>query len=178
MRKLLLVTVLALAASAAQADNGFFYVGAGVSKDKLSNIAPSGGFADIDKTSWKVLAGLRPISLFAVEADYLDLGSQTNTFVGADSNAKAFAGYGVGFLPIPVPYLDVYGKAGLARWSLSGSNTGSLFSFSNHGTEFAWGAGVQAHVGNIGGRLEYERFSIPNTDGARVYSLGVILNLM
>ena len=178
MRRLLLVTVVALAASAAQADSAFFYIGAGVSKAKLSNIAPTGGFANIDNTSWKVLAGLRPIKLFAVEADYLDLGSQTNTFVGANSNAKAFAGYGVGFLPIPVPYLDVYGKAGLARWSLSGSNTGSLFSFSNHGTEFAWGAGVQAHVGNIGGRLEYERFSIPNTDGARVFSLAVILNLM
>jgi hypothetical protein len=79
-----------------------------------------------------------------------------------------------------VPFVDVFGKAGLARWSLSGSRSvpGSLFAFSDHGTNFAWGAGAQVHVGNIGGRLEYERFSIPNTDGARVFSLAVILNLM
>src|SRR5437773_10707629 len=51
---------------------------------------------------WKVLAGLRPVSVFAVEADYLDLGSQTSAFVGgtSHSDAKAFAAYAVGFLQI------------------------------------------------------------------------------
>jgi hypothetical protein len=39
-------------------------------------------------------------------------------------------------------------------------------------------AGAQAHIGNIGGRLEYERFRIPNTDDARVFSLSVILSLL
>jgi len=183
MRRLLLVIALALAAGAAQADNGFFYIGAGISKNKLSDITNTGtSFADIDNTSWKVFAGLRPISVFAIEADYLDLGSQTSNFVtfSSHSDGKAFAGYGVGFLPIPVPFLDVYGKAGFARWSLSGSSgpPGNLFAFSRNGTEFAFGAGVQVHVGNIGGRLEYENFNIPNTNGARVFSLGVFLNLM
>src|SRR5205823_15095619 len=88
MRTGLFMAVLALGAGTAHADNGFIYVGAGVSKDKLSNIAPSGGLADIDKTSWKVLAGLRPVSVFAVEADYLDLGSQTSAFVGGTSRSE------------------------------------------------------------------------------------------
>lgn len=183
MRILLLATLLALTASVAQADNGLLYVDAGVSKAKLDNIVPSGGLSNIDNTSWKLAAGVRPVSYLAVEADYLSLGSQTNTFVTttSSSHAKAFAGYAVGFLPLPVPFLDVFGKAGLARWSLSGSSSttaGSLFSFSNHGTEFAWGAGVGAHVGNVGARLEYERFSIPQTDGARVYSLEFVFNVM
>src|SRR6266699_3653728 len=144
MRTLLLLMALALAAGAARADNGLIYVGAGVSKDKLSNIAPSGGLADIDKTSWKVLAGLRPVSVFAVEADYLDLGSQTSAFVGgtSHSDAKAFAAYAVWFLPIPVPYLDLYGKAGLARWKLNGSSPLVSAPFSTNGTEFAWGSGA------------------------------------
>ena len=30
----------------------------------------------------------------------------------------------------------------------------------------------------IGGRLAYESFNIPNTNGARVFSLSVFLNLM
>lgn len=182
MRKLLPVIVLALGASAAHADNGWFYAGGGVSKDKLSDIANSGtNFADIDSTSWKLFAGLRPMSVFAIEADYLDLGSQTNTFVttSSHSDAKAFAGYGVGFLPIPLPFLDVFGKAGLARWKLNGSALSPLAppsSFSNSGTEFAWGVGTQVHVGNFGARLEYENFRIPSTNGANVVSLGVFFN--
>src|SRR5438552_11769172 len=81
-------------------------------------------------------------------------------------------------LPISLPYLDLYGKAGLARWKLNGSSPLVSAPFSTNGTEFAWGGGVQVHIGNIGGRLEYERFNIPNTNGARVFSLAVFLNLM
>lgn len=178
MRRFLLLIVLALGASAARADNGLLYLGAGISKDKLSGIANAGtNFADIDNTSWKAFAGLRPLSAFAVEADYLDLGSQTNTFTNTSSNAKAFAGYAVGFLPIPLPFLDVFGKAGLARWKLNGSAAAPLTSFSTSGTEFAWGLGTQVHVGNVGARLEYENFRIPSTNGAKVVSLEVYLNL-
>jgi len=188
MRRILLVTVLALGAGAAEADDGLLYVGAGLSKDKVQGITHTGvPFADIDKTSWKVLAGFRPIKLFAVEADYLDLGNRTNTFIsGASthSDAKAYAGYAVGFLPLPLPFLDVFGKAGVSRWKLNGSASSagtlppsSFFAVSDQGTEFAWGAGAQAHIGNIGGRLEYERFRIPNTDDARVFSLSVFMNL-
>ena len=178
MRRLLLVIALALGASAAYADNGSFYIGAAISKDKLSSIAHQGtSFADIDGTSWKLYGGFRPMSVFAVEADYLDLGSQTRTFVTTttSSNAKAFAGYAVGFLPIPLPFLDVFGKAGLARWKLNGSSP--ITSFSTNGTEFAWGVGTQVHAGNIGARLEYERFNIPSTNGANVVSLGLYLNI-
>jgi Outer membrane protein beta-barrel domain len=191
MRKLLLVTALALGAGAAHADdagNGLFYVGAGVSRDTLGDIIDLGGLPDIHSTSWKVFAGVRPMSIFAVEADYMDLGSRTSTFIDdttAHADAKAYAAYAVGFLPIPVPFLDIFGKAGLARWKLNGSlGTPSLplppasISFSDSGTEFAWGIGAQGHVGNIGGRLEYENFNIPNTDGARIVSLEVYLNLM
>jgi hypothetical protein len=55
MRRLLLLIVLALAAGTAGADNGSFYVGAGISKDKLSDIANQGtNFADIDVSSLDV----------------------------------------------------------------------------------------------------------------------------
>jgi opacity protein-like surface antigen len=193
MRRIVLVIALALAAGAraAQADeedfSGRLYVGAGLSKDKVEGITHTGvPFSDIDKTSWKVLAGFRPVKVLGVEADYLDLGNRTSTFINAvnsHSDAKAFAGYAVGFLPLPVPFLDVFGKAGVARWKLNGSQSagtlppGNFFAFSDQGTEFAWGAGAQAHIGNIGGRLEYERFQIPNTNDARVFSLSVILSV-
>ena len=181
MRKFLLGLALALAAGAAQADNGTFYLGAGISRDNLKDITATA--SDLNSTNWKIWAGFRPISVFAVEADYLDLGSQTvNTaFTSTHVNYKAFAAYAVGFVPIPVPYLDVFGKAGLARWTSSGSASfgasPGLFSLSDEGTQFAWGIGAQVHVGNFGGRLEYENFSIRNTNGANIVSLSVFLNL-
>ena len=177
MRRLMLFTVLAFGASAARAENGFFYLGAGVVRNSLSDITARGGLPDIKNTSWKAYAGVRPINEFAVEADYLDLGSKTinTTQSSTNLNYKAFAGYAVGFLPIPLPVIDVYGKVGLARWKLNG-NVGSLGNLSTNGTEFAWGIGVQAHLDMVGARLEYENFNVPNTSGASVASLSVFLN--
>ena len=184
MRKLALVLALsqALGASVAEADNGLLYLGAGVARDNLRDIAATN--SNLNSTNWKVWAGVRPISVFAVEAEYMDLGSQTvnpNVEFRAHISYQAFAGYAVGFLPIPVRFLDVYGKAGLARWSSSGD----VFEFvnapppslSDNGTQFAWGAGAQLHIGNLGARLEYENLSIRNTNGANLVSLSVFLNL-
>jgi hypothetical protein len=182
MRRLLIVIVLALGAGIAQADdNGLLYIGAGITRDNLKDITATGG--DLNSTDWKVFAGFRPISLLAVEADYIDLGSETVNTTAASTHLqyKAFAGYAVGFAPIPVPYLDVFGKIGLARWTTSGGSSvlpsSSFFSLSDNGTQFAWGVGGQVRVGNIGGRLEYENFNIRNTNGANVVSLSVFLNL-
>jgi len=181
MRKLLLpVLVLALGAGAARADQELLYLGAGITRNSVKDIASTA--SDFNTTSWKLLAGFRPISMFAVEADYIDLGSQTTSFSNASAHLqyKAFTGYAVGFLPLPVPYVDVFAKIGLARWSSSGSNValpGNFFSLSDSGTEFAWGIGAQAHMGKLGVRLEYESFSLPNTNGANVFSLDAMLSL-
>jgi Outer membrane protein beta-barrel domain len=188
MRKLLLVICLALGAGVAQADNGMLYVGAGVVRDNLRDITATN--SNLNSTNWKIWAGLRPISFLAVEADYMQLGSQnvSSMFVSGTSTThidyKAFAGYAVGYLPIPMPYVDVFAKAGLARWTSSGGSSvfiapGSttFFSLSDNGTQFAWGAGGQLHIGNFGGRLEYENFSVRNTSGVNLVSLSVFLNL-
>ncbi len=176
MRKLLLALVLVFAAGAACADDGLFYIGAGLTNDNLRDIAATN--SNLSSTDWKVWAGLRPISLFAVEADYMDLGSDD---VAATHLAyKAFAGYAVGYVPIPVPYLDVFGKVGLARWTESGGSGvpgGGFLSLSDNGTEFAWGIGGQVRFGNFGGRLEFENFSIRNTGGANLISLTAFLDL-
>ena len=185
MRRLMLLTVLALGASAARADNGFFYLGAGVVRNSLSDITDLGGLPDLSNTSWKAFAGVRPLDWLAAEMDYIDLGSGSSSTsssagnVTAHADGKALAAYAVGFLPIPLPVVDVYGKAGLARWKLNGdvNSLVSPGSLSTNGTEFAWGIGVQAHISMFGARLEYENFNIPNTSGAKITSLSVFLNL-
>jgi hypothetical protein len=80
------------------------------------------GFA-AHRNAWKLLLGLRPISLLGAELDYLDFGharfsSPLNSFGNAlriDAHPKATAIFGVIYAPIPIPLLDVYAKAGVAR---------------------------------------------------------------
>ena len=184
MRTLLLGSLLLLAAGAAQADNELFYLGAGISSNKVTDIASIN--SDLSRTSWKAFAGVRPLSGFAVEADYLDLGTRTinvDSFSNTHVGYKAYAGYAVGFVPLPLPVVDVFAKLGFARWSESGGSTlgsgfGSSFtSLSANGTELAWGIGAQAHYGMFGGRLEYEAFHVTNTSGAGVLSLSFMLRL-
>jgi hypothetical protein len=189
-----------LRASIAQADSGLFYFGVGITSNHVSSVGVQGFdnyFPSINSTSWQVFAGIRPIRLFAAEVAYLDLGSRANVFntpgsceftgcsVSWKSDAKAFAGYALGFLPIPLPYLDVYGKAGLARYKLNRTITNytdydgggtplSSSAYPDNSTVFAWGAGIQAHFGILGGRLEYEGFNKASTS---VYSLSVFINL-
>ncbi len=190
MRRLLLLLSLALGAGVAQADNDSLYVGAGVSRDNLKDIAATN--SDLNSTNWKVWAGFRPISVFAVEADYIDLGSQdisSSTQIETNSSThlgfKAYSAYAVGYLPIPDPILDVFVKAGVARWNSSGSQSTfspferpSYSSLSDNGTQFAWGLGAQVHFGHIGARLEYENFDIRNTGGTNIISLSGFLSLL
>lgn len=200
MRTLPLVALLAvgIGAGSAHAATNLVYIGAGLSNNQVEDITHTGvPFSHINKTAWKAFAGVRPIPWLGAEVNYMDLGNRTDRILGGTSgvgagtfshtDARAFTAFGVGFVPLPptVPFLDLYGKAGLARWRLSGSSdAGSLppasrgfYDFTDRGTSFAWGLGAQVHVGNIGGRLEWERFNIANTSGARVWSLAVVFSL-
>src|ERR1700733_1952730 len=166
MRKYLLAGVLVLAATAVQAADGV-YVGASVGKSDLTDVFGDGFNLDPNGVAWKAILGFRPIDFFAVEANYLDFGSQTKAFgPGTQSaDAKAFAAYGLGI--VPLPYLDAFAKIGAARWKLDGDiqGGGQFFSFNTHGTQFAYGGGVQANWGPFSARFEYDGFDIRNTNG-------------
>lgn len=169
----LLPAMLATATAANAADNGI-YLGAGVTQAKVDDIFNTN--LKIDNTAYKLIAGIRPLDFLAVEANYIDLGDETRNFAigSAHADAKAFAAFGMLFLPIPI--VDIYAKAGLARWKLDGSSNAAgvpLTSFNKKGTEFAYGAGAQLTFGSLGARLEYETFDIDNTDGADLVTLGL-----
>jgi hypothetical protein len=198
MRKLLLLSVLALGATGARAENGLFYLGAGVSYNSVTNIADNvyrapGG---ISAGSWKAFVGVRPLKWLATEADYMDLGNgHTANYLGGNacldyglaaydcnlnvnSHGSTYAGYLVGFLPTSSPNWEFFAKAGAAHWMLSGDFSPPVSStFSRSGTNFAWGIGLQAHVNKVfGARLEYERINIPDSSGANIVSLSLLLN--
>ncbi len=124
---LAVLTVGACAAStAALADNlAGFYVGAGVGYSTVrSDDSAYGlpGYYNDHQTAWKAIAGVRPIPFLGAEYEYIDFGHPNNDHgyngfnnYGLDSHPHASALFGVGYLPLPIPFIDVFGKAGVAR---------------------------------------------------------------
>jgi opacity protein-like surface antigen len=186
----LTVAVLACAAPAAQAlDLIGPYIGAAIGQGRVEtgeltvstsgNTASAGTFAE-NHSAYKLLAGVRPISLIGVEVEYLDFGRPGRSFSSgviarADVKLDGAAAFGVLYL-LPVPLLDVYVKAGVARLQATANLTGILpgvgicpvgspncavFSQRNTvtNTGAAAGAGVQLKVGAWAVHAEYERFS-------------------
>jgi hypothetical protein len=161
------------------------YIGAAVGqadvKDNQSTIIGPLGFSQ-DDTGWKVLAGLRPLPVFGAEVEYIDFGNPTASYslVRGDVSAKGAALFGVGYLPIPLPF-DVFAKAGLGRISTSALGTascpaplacGSQFQLDRTETKFAYGAGIQGRLRAFAIRAEYERVDV-SIGNPNLLSLGL-----
>lgn len=177
MKKLLLICALALPAGVAQAEPPLgFYAGAGLTTGTVDNVLHSG--LDISNTEWKIFAGLHPpTTAFGAEVEYLDFGSETTAFAHAQGHALGVDI--LGYLPLPVQVLSLYGKAGFSRWDVSGNVVDPRFiGLDDHGVQFTWGVGAKATFGNLAARLEYERFNVTNTDGANIVTIGVQVTLL
>jgi opacity protein-like surface antigen len=154
----------ALSSAAAVADPFDWYVGAGVGYSTLQSSSAPFIPESIEQhpTGWKVFAGWRPIGILGAEVEYADLGSKSGTSGSTSQHATgdAVAAYAVGYLPLPLPILDIYGKVGVgnvhASLSLNGVST------SGSSTVLAYAAGIQLKFGAPALRLEYEGF---NTSG-------------
>jgi hypothetical protein len=178
------------AGTVALADNpAGFYLGAGLGYSDLGNERYGYdnyyGYHD-GSTAWKLIAGVRPIAPVGVELEYIDFGradDNPNYYYGGDyyngnhTYAKAGAVFGVGYLPLPLPFLDVYGKAGVARlqqttttyYSGCGTTSENCLASGSYrnddwSTNFAYGVGVQGKWRSLAVRAEYERISASGND--------------
>ena len=152
------------AATGARADNGL-YLGAALGQSESGVRNSSFNFKDRDQ-GYKLIAGIRPLKLLAVELNHVDLGSSS---VGAaQARTKAADGFVLVFLPLPV--VDVYGKLGYVSWKTDASAPG--LSLHRTGSDPAFGAGVQLHFGSLAARLEYEAFSAQEAANPTLLSLG------
>jgi opacity protein-like surface antigen len=142
------------------------YVGGAVGQARVDSTEPFGGAFTENHSAFKVMVGLRPISLVGAEIAYLDFGhpSRLDGFIATDVTMKGAAALGILYLPVPI--VDIYAKAGLAR--LQSTVTTSIVCcidiaspapFSRTNVGFAGGAGAQFKVGSFAVRAEYERFN-------------------
>jgi len=133
------------------------YMGVGLGQSNADvALAP-----DFDKKDmgWKIFAGGRFLSMFGAELDYLNLGKPNGG--GAEVKSKGFAAFGMYYLPIPLPVLDIYVKAGMARLDSDGSD--GVTPFSTDDTKFAYGGGLQLKFGSWAIRSEYEKFKVEDS---------------
>ena len=175
--------------NSARADNPLgAYVGVGVGQSKVGSnnyydYGYYGGYHDHD-AAWKAIIGIRPLPIVGAEVEYIDFGSGNgaNGYYGngyfysnASSHPKAEVLYGLGYLPLPLPFLDVYGKLGVARLQsnittyaypsgycappYSTCSAPVAYRTDQTDTKFAYGAGVQAKWQDFAFRAEYERIS-------------------
>jgi opacity protein-like surface antigen len=154
---------------AAHAENELSaYVGAGIGRSQMDIDSQN---ASLHGTGWKAVVGVRALDFLGAEAEYVDLGrARVNTqYAQLDSRASGPAVFGLAYLPIPIPYLDVFGKAGIAniqqRATLQSNGGGSAClpgvgcdGFNRSESEFAWGGGVQVKVAKIAVRAEFEQY--------------------
>lgn len=175
-----------------------FYVGAAIGESYVRTAKEILGDTGYDyefdgqHSAWKVTAGIRPISPLGVELEYIDFGNPgaglSNAALGGLSKAgqKAVTFFGLGYLPIPVPFLDVYGKLGIARLRTTATEVSPIpfcpagftscnpttFNIADSSTNFAYGAGVQGKIGSLAIRAEYEGMSASGGN-PYIFSLGV-----
>jgi hypothetical protein len=203
------LSVAALSSGTHAADPLGLYVGAAAGRatiraDGMQFVANLAGETLSDSvsiskndTGWKVMLGVRPISLIGAELEYIDFGHPTTSYSAvysggasyrADLRATAPSAFGVLYAPIPVPAFDLYGKVGVSSLHSTVNATGGLFCiFPNYcpavsatdlhrdqtETRLAYGAGVQVKLARFGIRAEYERISA-NTGDPSLMSLGII----
>lgn len=175
-------TFLALSAGDAMADDLFgMYIGGAIGQSQVAarasyptivNLNP-GEFKE-NHSAFKVVVGIRPISLVGAELAYIDFGHPRGSIFDypADSSLKGAAAFGVLYLPLPI--VDLYLKAGFARLQSNlsgfypvgdnicvlGAPCGTaLFQLNRTNTSGAGGVGAQYKIGSWAVRAEYERFN-------------------
>lgn len=196
----LAAAVLCSPVLASAADLPGFYAGAAVGRAEVSEnefgfvtpLSPSGVPFGIKEhaTGWRILIGLRPISLVGAELEYADLGRPSavtplgnvrNLGILADAHPRATSLSGLLYAPLPVPLFDLYGRFGLSRLrtdvhagvvcTATPTNPGCpptipFGAFAVHGTttKFEYGAGTQLKLSALAVRVEYERINASKAD--------------
>lgn len=163
---------------ASAADTPGAYIGASAGESWVDASVPALGSPEFGSPQFRktdggyqVMLGIRPIAFLGAELDYLDLGHPRGgiDFTPVDVRMRGGAAFGVLYLPVPIPTVDLFAKAGVARFQTivegglpftCGFSCGApLFREDRDTTGLGLGAGAQFRIGPFAVRTEYERFN-------------------
>lgn len=148
-----------LLAPAAQADSGF-YLGASVGDTSVD----LEDFSESD-TSWKAFGGYifdMPVVDFAVEAAYIDFGSQSGDLFQVPAAIDSTGLGAFGLVGMDFGVFGFFAKAGFVAWDAD-LELGGL-SDSDDGTDPGYGIGFRLNFSSIEIRAEYELFEFEDAD--------------
>jgi len=155
------------AAPAMAADDGGFYVGAGVGQFSVDE----GGFDESD-TGYKLFGGWMFNKYIGGELEYIDGGTVEDSGFGIDTTALNVSLKGN--WPVTEQF-DVYGKVGYFFWDADIDSSGDSSQESNEsGSDLSWGIGAgYDFTENFGIVGEWQWFQIEEAD-AEMMSVGVV----
>jgi OmpA-OmpF porin, OOP family len=143
------------AAALAQDGSGYFGLSTGATKAKqwcdTSALPPGAALASCDRRDkgWKMFAGYRMNRVLAFEASFIDFGKRSLTATsGAESTtvtARASAFSADAVVMIPLGWLEVFGKAGIAKVKAQSTDTtlaGTTFKLGKNDNEAHYGLGL------------------------------------
>jgi hypothetical protein len=168
-----------------------FYVGgavgrADVNETQFDRYGDLFRHVDGQPLGWNAVVGVRPIPVLGAEAEYIDFGNtrvgagppflvggNTQQFLGGDAHDRAAGLFAIGYLPLPVPWVEPFAKLGWAQiWEhdsytgiydnviVNGAPLGQVSASQNtRPSGAAYGAGIQFHFAQLGVRAEYQRIS-------------------
>jgi opacity protein-like surface antigen len=174
------VLALSLSGPAAATNPLEVYFGGAIGQAQVdANVPPDPFLSPSSKpfkethAAYKGMIGVRPVSFLGAELAYMNFGNPSGSLFGYPAHGSTKGASAFGLLYLPIPVLDVYAKAGLARIQsqVSGlmptpSNICSLglpcgtvpFKQDGTNTGFATGLGAQVTFGSWAVRAEFERF--------------------
>jgi OOP family OmpA-OmpF porin len=159
-------TLLA-SAPAMAAEDGGFYVGAGIGQFSVNE----GGFDESD-TGYKLFGGWMFNQYVGGELEYIDGGTVGDNNFGIDTTA--FNVSVKGNWPVTEQF-DVYGKVGYFFWDADIDDSGDSGQERNEsGSDLSWGLGAgYDFTDNFGVVAEWQWFQIEEAD-AEMLSAGVV----
>ena len=172
------------AVALAQDGSGYFGLSTGATKSKqwcdTSALPPVASLASCDRRDkgWKMFAGYRVYRVLALEASFIDLGKRSLTATsGMETTtvtARASAWSADAVVTIPLGWLEVFGKAGIAKVKAQSTGTtlaGSTFKLGKNDNEAHVGLGLNYRLTSEWDvRGEWERIKDSKID---FFSLGI-----
>lgn len=127
--------------------------------------------------AYKILAGARLNSQFALEGGYRSLGTVKSKVSDIEFESQ-MTGYDIHALGnLNFGLFDLFAKAGMLFWDRQNSVSNSEYDESENGNNFSWGFGATLKLGMLGVRAEWERFELQDYNRLSMLSVGLLYGM-
>ena len=167
-----------LIASTAQANQNVYFggsLGQSFVETEVKDIEGDDFKLNENGFAYKIFAGARLSSQFALEGGYRSMGTVQSKVsdIEFESQMTGYDLHAIGMLNLVL--FDLYAKAGVLFWD----RQIEFFDIeeSESGSNFSWGFGATVKLGTLGVRAEWERFELENYDRLSMLSVGLVYGL-